>query len=333
MVALRADPDAVYPPYLFAALRSDLVQNAISNMHVGTLIPHFKKGDFDKLFIPLPERQTQHFIGDLYLLISQKVDLNRRMNETLEAMARAIFKDWFVDFGPTRAKMKGLAPYLAPEIWALFPERLDGEGKPEGWRVDPLLMHARLLSGGTPKTDVGDYWNGPVLWARAKDVSRCDEVFLTRTERTITERGLSESATQIVPINATVVVARGATTGRFCMFGAAMAMNQTCYALTSKRPFWLNCAFGTLVQSLVHAAHGSVFDTITMKTIEGAKVVVATDDVMEHFETLVAPSFASMRSHIEESLTLGETRDALLHKLMSGEIRIRDAEKVVEAVA
>ena len=55
------------------------------------------------------------------------------MNETLEAMARAIFKDWFVDFGPTRAKMEGRAPYLAPEIWALFPDRLDDEGKPEGW--------------------------------------------------------------------------------------------------------------------------------------------------------------------------------------------------------
>ncbi len=66
-------------------------------------------------------------------LFDDKIDLNRRMNETLEAMARAIFKDWFVDFGPTRAKMEGGRAYLAPEVWALFPDRLDDEGKPEGW--------------------------------------------------------------------------------------------------------------------------------------------------------------------------------------------------------
>ena len=60
------------------------------------------------------------------------------MNETLEAMARAIFKDWFVDFGPTRAKMEGRSPYLAPEIWTLFPDRLDNEGKPEGWELSTL---------------------------------------------------------------------------------------------------------------------------------------------------------------------------------------------------
>ena len=70
--------------------------------------------------------------------LDDKIDLNRRMNETLEAMARAIFKDWFVDFGPTRAKMEGRAPYLAPEIWSLFPDRLDNEGKPEGWEVGRL---------------------------------------------------------------------------------------------------------------------------------------------------------------------------------------------------
>ena len=81
--------------------------------------------------------------------LDDKIDLNRRMNETLEAMARAIFKDWFVDFGPTRAKMEGRAPYLAPEIWALFPDRLDDEGKPEGWTTDSLGdIASRLRSNG-----------------------------------------------------------------------------------------------------------------------------------------------------------------------------------------
>ena len=66
------------------------------------------------------------------------IELNRRMNETLEAMARAIFKDWFVDFGPTRAKVEGRAPYLAAELWDLFPDALDEEDKPVGWKMQGL---------------------------------------------------------------------------------------------------------------------------------------------------------------------------------------------------
>ena len=75
------------------------------------------------------QRAIAHILGTL----DDKIELNRRMNETLEAMARALFKDWFVDFGPTRAKIEGRDPYLAPEIWDLFPDKLDEDGKPEGW--------------------------------------------------------------------------------------------------------------------------------------------------------------------------------------------------------
>lgn len=113
MVAVRPDPQKVYPPYLFAALRSDEIQTAIVNMHVGTMIPHFKKGDFDKLDIPLPDRPMQEYIGDLYLSMTEKIELNRRMNETLDGMAQAIFRDWFIDFGPTRRKAAGEADPVA----------------------------------------------------------------------------------------------------------------------------------------------------------------------------------------------------------------------------
>ena len=108
-------------------------------------------------------------------------------------------------------------------------------------------------------------------------------------------------------------------------------MNQTCYALhsTKARPFWLCLAFAHLVNDLVHAAHGSVFDTITTKTIEGADVVIADDPVMDAFESTVAPLFHRVLSNLEESSTLAELRDCLLPKLLSGELQIRAAEKVV----
>ncbi len=89
--------------------------------------------DLSQLRIPAPPVSEQKAIASVLGALDDKIELNRRMNETLEAMARAIFKDWFVDFGPTRAKLEGRLPYLAPDIWSLFPDRLDEEGKPDGW--------------------------------------------------------------------------------------------------------------------------------------------------------------------------------------------------------
>ena len=266
--------------------------------------------------------------------LDDKIELNRRMNETLEAMARALFRDWFTGFGPTRAKMAGHTPYLSPDLWALFPDKLDEEGKPEGWERKGLLSQAELISGGTPKTDNPTFWNGEIPWASAKDVSQCKDCFLIETERTITRKGLEKSATKVILQYSTVVVARGATTGRYCIFGSSIAMNQTCYALASKFevPFWLNLAFGSLVDKIIHAAHGSVFDTITTQTLLKVDLPVPSVELLRCFEGSVAPLFNKILNNQKESRTLAETRDLLLPRLMSGELCVIAAERIVEAV-
>ena len=112
-------------------------------------------------------------------------------------------------------------------------------------------------------------------------------------------------------------------------------MNQTCYALSTKasRPFWINCIFASLVDSIVHAAHGSVFDTITTRTIEHAMSIVPSNALLDQFESIVSPMFMAILKNTEVSRTLASLRDLLLPKLMSGEIRVRDAEKIAEAAA
>jgi type I restriction enzyme S subunit len=196
-------------------------------------------------------------------------------------------------------------------------------------------LHAKLISGGTPKTDIPEYWGGDIPWASAKDVSQCPDPFLTTTDRTITDSGLDNSATRLVPKLSTVVVARGATTGRFRILGREMAMNQTCYALQTRnqRPIWLATAFADLADSLVHAAHGSVFDTITTRTLEAARVVAASDRLMDLFEKTVSPLYLRVLAAREQSSVLAALRDALLPRLISGELRIKAAERKVAAVA
>jgi type I restriction enzyme, S subunit len=97
MVAIRADKNKIYPKYLFAVLRSDSIQQEIEGLHVGSLIPHFKKSDFDDLKIPIVEPNLQEYIGDQYFNISLKIDLLHRENKTLETMAETLFRQWFVE--------------------------------------------------------------------------------------------------------------------------------------------------------------------------------------------------------------------------------------------
>ena len=123
-------------------------------MHGGTLISHFKKGDFGKLSIPLPSPSIQQFVGDWHLAVEKKIETNRRTNETLETMAQAIFRDWFIDFGPVRRKLTGATDPIeimggltadsthAAELAALFPDMLNNEGAPEGWSYTTLADYA-----------------------------------------------------------------------------------------------------------------------------------------------------------------------------------------------
>ena len=120
---------------------------ALEPFFTGTTIKHLTGKAIEELDIPLPPKPEQESIANTLRSRDDKIELNRQTNETLEALARALFKDWFVDFGPTRTKAEGGAPYLAPELWALFPDALDDEDKPVGWEVRPLDEIARFLNG------------------------------------------------------------------------------------------------------------------------------------------------------------------------------------------
>lgn len=109
----------------------------LASLNSGSAQPSLNRNFVHPVPASFPDPPEQEAIASVLGALDDKIELNRRMNKTLEAMARAIFKDWFVDFGPTRAKMEGRAPYMAPDIWSLFPERLD-DGKPEGWALRPV---------------------------------------------------------------------------------------------------------------------------------------------------------------------------------------------------
>ena len=324
----RLDPQKLLPRYLAVYFAGADFQHQLAAVMSHSTRNQVRVTEQRKLYVVVPPLAEQRAIAAVLGALDDKIELNRRMNATLEATARALFQSWFVDFDPVRAKLDGRRPVgLNQATAALFPSAFQDSSLghiPAGWETGSILRQAYLLSGGTPKTDVPAYWNGDVPWASAKDVSQCAEAFLVSTERTITNLGVDQSSTRIIPANTTVVVARGATTGRLTMLGQAMAMNQTCYGLRSKvgAPFALYCNVRHFIERLVQGGHGSIFDTITTSTIEATNVLLAPKKLLLAFDKHVSPLFQLVHTNIQQSRTLVALRDTLLPKLLSGEVRI-----------
>jgi type I restriction enzyme S subunit len=286
--------------------------------------------------VPVPPIEDQQAIGRIVGALDDKIDLNRQMNRTLEAMAQARFRSWFVDFDPVAAKAAGRQPVgMSSNTATVFPDHFDASplgSVPVGWRVTPFSELVNIVGGGTPKTDVQDYWNGGIPWFSVVDTPAPGDVFVLWTEKTITQKGLDESAARLLDEGTTIITARG-TVGNLALVGRPMAMNQSCYGLVGKRgygPFFVYFATRELVEELRLRTHGSVFDTITRTTFDGVSTVLPPAEIASRFDLAVAPMLGRIRTNLKESRVLGTIRDTLLPKLLSGELRVREVEKLVE---
>jgi type I restriction enzyme S subunit len=285
----------------------------------------------------LPPIQHQEAIAHILGTLDDKIELNRKTNETLEAMAKALFKSWFVDFDPVRAKAEGRPTGLPAEISDLFPDSFEDSelGEiPRGWQSCPFTQLVDVISGGTPKTSVDEYWNGSIPWFSVVDAPSGADCWVIQTEKSITHLGLDNCSSKLLPIGTTIISARG-TVGKVCLTGQDMAMNQSCYGLRSKAAngeFFCFYLTKSIVEILEARAHGSVFSTITRDTLDGVSTISPPLEVKSSFNSIARALLGKINNNLEESRILGNQRDTLLPKLISGEIRIPDAEKMLEDV-
>lgn len=178
----------------------------------------------------------------------------------------------------------------------------------------------QILGGGTPKTGETSYWNGNIPFFTPKDVGT---PYTLTTEKAITEDGLAHCNSRLYPINTVFVTARG-TVGKVGLPGVPMAMNQSCYALVGKDTHQLLVYFYTLkaVDRLKHKASGAVFDAITTRDFESESIMQLSDADAMAFLDVAEPMYQNILSNSIENLRLATLRDALLPKLMSGEIDV-----------
>ena len=347
LVLLRSDGTKVLKPFLRWLVRGPRWWEQVDKyINVGAIFDSLKCADIPNFSLPIPPLSEQRAITHILGTLDDKIELNRRMNETLEEMARTLFKSWFVDFDPVHAKaalrnhtanrspldwtVEHARAYLDgmdPSIAALFPDRfVDSElGEiPEGWGVGALDDMLELLSGGTPKTSVAEYWDGDIPWYTAKDAPTPSDIFVVETERRITQAGIENSAAKILPAGTTIITARG-TVGRLACLGIPMTMNQTCYGIRGVQgypDFFTYMNIKMTVNELQQRTHGTIFDTITRQTFELIDAIIPPPKLADKFETVVQPIMSHILSNLHESRALTALRNTLLPKLVSGDVRV-----------
>lgn len=281
-----------------------------------------------RLLVATPPIDEQTAIASTLGALDDKIDLNRRMNETLEAMARAIFQDWFVTFGPTRAKQEGRPPYLAPDLWSLFPDRLGGNDKPEGWGTGTLADVSTL----NPES-----WSARTMPAEIEylDLSSAKNGEIEATQQFARDDAPSRAQRILRPGDTVVGTVRPGNRS-FALIAQSGLTGSTGFAVlrpksTFREFVYLAATADDAVDFLAHRADGAAYPAVRPDVVSGLTCTLPPDRVAAEFSTLVAPLIDRMATNRLESRTLATTRDLLLPKLMSGELRVKDAEHLAEA--
>ena len=335
LAILRSSPSELDGAYLFYALSTKDVQHQFHAYANGVTRFGLRKADIGLVEIPLPPLPEQRAIAHVLGTLDDKIELNRRMNQTLEEMARALFKSWFVDFGPVRAKMEGRDSGLPPDIADLFPDRLvpsELGGIPEGWDVKSLWecfavvrglsykgsglsadggpMHNlnSIYEGGGYKDEGVKYYRGD---HRPKHVIRPGDVIVANTEQGHDRLLIGYAA--VLPMR----------------FGDRGLFSHHLYKIQLKNSGTLT--FDYVCQLLnspaMHAvvsgyATGTTVNMLPVDALQIPTITIPPPQVVKTFSTVAERMRVKQEKLIVDSQVLTAQRDALLPKLVSGELRI-----------
>lgn len=290
------------------------------------------------LEIPVLPVEEQQCIAQTISALDDKIELNRRMNETLEGMAQAIFRDWFVDFGPVQRKaagemdaeaiMGGLTPdpASATQLAALFPDAFGDDGLPVGWTETAIGDLVKPQGGSTPSTADDALWSPPChYWATPKDLSNMTDLALFDTARQISDAGLAKITSGLLPPGSVLLSSR-APIGYLAIAQVPVAINQGFIGLVPTAEVgssYLYCWCKANMDKIVANANGSTFQEISKKNFRPITSALPADRrLIAEFGLVADPMFARLIAAAIETRTLAETRDYLLPRLMSGTVRV-----------
>lgn len=286
------DPD-FYRFFLLSPNVQFLMRN---NFISGSAIPRVVLKDFRNVPVPLIPLDKQKAIATVLCSLDDKINLLHRQNTTLEAMAETLFRQWFVE-----------------------------EAK-EDWEECVLNDVISIKGGTTPSTKESIFWNGNIHWTTPRDLSNHTTVYLFDTDRKITEKGLSQIGSGLLPVGIVLLSSR-APIGYLAITEIPMAINQgyiaiLCDKTVSNYFIYLWCKVN--LEEIKNSGNGSVFQEISKSVFKELKLVVPPKAVLNEFKLMVEPMFLKIKSNQTQIRTLTTLRDTLLPKLMSGEVRVEN---------
>jgi type I restriction enzyme S subunit len=336
LIGLRGKPDRLDNTFLRFAMQAAIVQDQLASRASGTTVLGIRQAELRHVEIPLPPLPEQRAIARVLGGLDDKIELNRRMNRTLEDLARGLFRSWFVDFDPVTKNSNGRAPATPA---GLFPKRLVDSPIgpiPEGWRVSTIGQEVTVVGGSTPSTDEPKFWEGGKhCWVTPRDLSRLTDPVVIDCERRITDAGLTQISSGLMP-RGTVLLSSRAPIGYLAIADVPAAVNQGFIGLKCDKGlpgvFALRWCEENMEEVLSRAG-GTTFAEISKAAFRPIPMVVPTAEVIEAFARAAQGWHDQIVANVRQSRQLAALRDALLPQLLSGEIRLREAEGIVNTTA
>lgn len=299
------DESKCYPKFIYYQLRSEHIGRWLEKVSIGATMPSLNTGLLSGIEMVLPPIEIQKQIAGILSVYDDLIENNQKQIKLLEEAAQRLYKEWFVDLRfPGHENTKIV------------------DGIPEGWSVYPFSSKVDIMSGGTPKTSIPDYYNGKIPFYTPKDSDGA--FFAYKTQMNITEGGLKNCNSRLYPPKTVIITARG-TVGKTTILAVPMAMNQSCYALKMKEsdaPYYLFFTLNNEIKALQTMANGGVFNTIIGKTFDSINIQIPKDPLIYGFEETVRPFMEQIKNKLQANSKLIEARNRLLPKMMSGEVEV-----------
>ena len=321
-VSIR-DAEKLDERYLYYVFCSPEYRQEVLASATGTTVKHTSPDRIRRFRILVPPLSEQRRIAHILGTLDDKIELNRRMNETLEEMARAIFKDWFVDFGPVRAKMEGRDAYLPSEVWRLFPDRLVeselGE-VPEGWGVKALDEFANVVYGAAfASKRFNDYGRGVPL-IRIRDLS-------TNNPSVFTDEVHPKG--QLIKPGDIVVGMDGEFRAYYWLGESAWLNQRVCHfePLVGVPKVFLRESIAEPLALLERSKVGTTVIHLGKRDIDNFEILVPSPSVLESFAQATEQLLHRIKTNAAESRSLASKRDSLLPVLVSGILQTSTVER------
>lgn len=307
MLIIRNFDNSIDTEYLYVLMRSNFMKQRYKERISGSVQNQLPIRDFKKIKIPIPDLHSQIIIKNVILTLDSKIEINNKIISNLESQAQAIFKSWFVDFEPFQD-----GNFVESELGMI----------PEGWEVKELGEVADCKLGGTPRRKKREFWNGDIPWINSGEVNK-DRII--EPSEYITEDGLKNSATKLLKRKTTLVAITGATLGQVSLLEIDCCTNQSIIGIepNEKIPYeYIYLFIKNNINKIISNQTGAAQQHINLNDIRTSKIIIPQSRIMTEYVKIVSLLMSKVEKNYFENTKLAELRDALLPKLMAGEIDV-----------